>query len=57
MRRWMFSAWTGYCLLAMVDRAYASQPAVPEIDGTGAIAVLGLLAGAVTLLAERLRRK
>jgi hypothetical protein len=31
--------------------------AVPEIDGSSAVTALSVLAGVVTLLAERLRRK
>jgi len=61
MNPWVVGAWTGYVLLALVYRAYAGVPpvtgAVPEIDGTGAMTALGLLAGAVTLLAQRLRHK
>jgi hypothetical protein len=44
-------------LLALAGRAYANGVAAPEIDGASATTALGLLAGAVTLLAERLRRK
>jgi hypothetical protein len=57
MNPWVVSVWTGYVLLTLADRAYASMPAAPEIDGTGAVVALGLLAGAVTLVAERLLRK
>ena len=56
MRKWVVSAATVWVLLGLAGRAHAT-PAVPEIDGSTAITALGLLAGAVTLLGERLRRK
>jgi len=57
MSKWVVTAATVWVLLALAGHAYAGQPAVPEIDGSTAITAVGLLAGAVTLLAERLRRK
>ena len=43
-------------VLLLAGNAHAT-PAVPEIDAAGATTALGLLAGLVTLLAERFRHK
>ncbi len=56
MRKWLGISMIGSVLLASADNAYAGV-AVPEIDASGAITALGVLAGMMALFAERLRRK
>jgi hypothetical protein len=53
MKKWLF-ALAGCAFFALTGDAYA---AVPEIDASGAVTALSLLAGVVALAAERLRRK
>jgi hypothetical protein len=43
-------------LLASAGNAYAGA-AVPEIDASGAVTALSVLAGVMALFADRLRRK
>ena len=57
MHRWVFGASImGYVVLALATSASAT-PSAPEIDPSGATTALGLLAGLVTLVAERFRHK
>jgi hypothetical protein len=46
-----------YVVLALANSAHANGVPVPEIDAAGATTALGLLAGLVTLFAERFRHK
>ena len=55
MRKWLGASMIASVLLASAGNAYASP--VPEIDASGAITALGVLAGVMALFAERLRRK
>ena len=57
MHRWVFCASVGYVVLSLASRAYANGVTAPEIDAGGATMALGLLAGLVTLFAERFRHK
>lgn len=56
MRKWLGALVIAPVLLASAGKAYAGT-AVPEIDASGAITALGVLAGVMALFAERLRRK
>jgi hypothetical protein len=55
--RWVFCASVCYVVLALANSAHANGVPVPEIDAAGATTALGLLAGLVTLFAERFRHK
>jgi len=58
MSKWTFGTLM-LALLTVTASAYATPPtiAAPEIDGAGAIAAIGLLAGVVALIAEKHRQK
>jgi len=59
MKKW-FCASVSLAVLAVAGSAYADVDwifAVPEIDVSAAVTALSVLAGVVTLAAERLRRK
>ena len=58
MKKYLFAS-ISLALLAMAGNAYAvwEVTAVPEIDASGAVTALSVLAGVVALAAERLRRK
>jgi len=56
MRKWVCAS-VSLAVLAVAGSAYADVAAVPEIDVSGAVTALSVLAGVVTLAAERLRRK
>jgi len=53
MKKWVCAS-VGVAVLTVAGNAYA---AVPEIDASGAVTALSVLAGVVALAAERLRRK
>jgi hypothetical protein len=55
MKKWYCAVAAGALLLFAV-RAYAYDHA-PEIDAGSAVTALGVLSGAIALVAERLRRK
>lgn len=44
-------------LLAPMTYAASTVPTAPELDGTGTLAAIGLLAGVVAVMAERRRGK
>lgn len=55
-------AFAAFGYLLAVEQAFAGLPppnpvAVPEIDGTGAIIAIGLVAGLVALVREKFFRK
>jgi len=54
MKKWVCAA-VSLAVLVVAGNAYASP--VPEIDPSGAVTALSVLAGVVALAAERLRRK
>jgi hypothetical protein len=56
MRKWLGPAMIASVFLASAGKASA-QVQVPEIDASGAVTALSLLAGVMALFAERLRRK
>ncbi len=56
MRKWLGPLMIASAFFASAGNAYA-QVQVPEIDATGAMTALGVLAGVMALFAERLRRK
>ena len=47
----------GGCSLCIAQTAFAVVQAAPEIDAGSAAGALTIIAGALTLLGERLRRK
>jgi hypothetical protein len=54
MKKWLCASFGLVAVLAVAGNAHA---AVPEMDASGAVTAISLLAGLVALAAERLRRK
>ena len=51
------AGWATTGLLVSSHQAFAGSVVVPEIDGSGAIIAIGLVAGLVALVRERFFRK